>query len=86
MEYDNNHFIIASRAYSLQSPTCIRVNNLVDACEFNTYDIPVLSIRVASGKHNLQIWHFQVCVLCVYTHHSFSNEMALYKFGPLVRP
>jgi hypothetical protein len=55
MEYDNNHFIIASRAYSLQSPTCTRVNNLVDACVFNTYGIPVLSIRIASGKPNLQI-------------------------------
>jgi len=28
MEYDNNHIIIASRAYSLQSPTCTRGNNL----------------------------------------------------------
>jgi hypothetical protein len=55
MEYDNNHFIIASRAYSLQSPTCTRVNNLVNTCEFNTYGIQVLSIRIASGKHNLQI-------------------------------
>ena len=55
MEYDNNHFIIASRAYSLQSPTCTRVNNLVDICASNTYGIQVLTIRVASGKPNLQI-------------------------------
>ena len=27
-KYNNNHFIIASRAYFLQSPTCTRVNNL----------------------------------------------------------
>jgi hypothetical protein len=58
MEYDNNHFIIASRAYSLQSPTCTRVNNLVDTCLYNTYDILMLSIRVACGKTDLQIWHF----------------------------
>jgi len=47
MEYDNNHFIIASRAYSLQSPTCTRVNNLVDTCVYNTYGFHVLSVRVA---------------------------------------
>ena len=28
-KYNNNHFIIASRAYFQQSPTCTRVNNLV---------------------------------------------------------
>ena len=28
-KYNNNLFIIASRAYFLQSPTCTRVNNLV---------------------------------------------------------
>ena len=28
-KYNNNHFIIASRAYFQQSPTCSRVNNLV---------------------------------------------------------
>jgi hypothetical protein len=49
MEYDNNYFIIASRAYSLQSPTCTRVNNLVDTYVYNTYDIHVLSVRVACG-------------------------------------
>jgi hypothetical protein len=49
MEYDNNHFIIASRAYSLHSPTCIRVNNLVDTYVYNTYRIHVLSIHVACG-------------------------------------
>jgi len=65
MEYDNNHFIIASRAYSLQSPTCTRVNNLVDTCVYNTYGIHVLYVRVACGKPDLQIWHFQ---LCVYLH------------------
>ena len=27
--YNNNHFIIASRAYFQQSPTCTRVSNLV---------------------------------------------------------
>ena len=33
----NNNFIIASRAYFLQSPTCTRVNNLVHiAMWFNT--------------------------------------------------
>jgi hypothetical protein len=47
MEYDNNHFIIASRAYSLQSPTCTRVNNLVGTCVYNTYGFHVLSVRVA---------------------------------------
>ena len=55
MEYDNNHFIIASRVYSLQSPTCTRVNNLVNTCAFNTYGIPVLFIRVARGKPYLWV-------------------------------
>jgi hypothetical protein len=48
MEYDN-YFIITPRAYSLQSLTCTRVNNLVDTCVCNTYDIHVLSVRVACG-------------------------------------
>jgi hypothetical protein len=62
MEYDNNHFIIASRAYFLQSPSCTRVNNLVYTCVYNTDGIHVLSIRVACGKADLHIWNFQFCV------------------------
>jgi hypothetical protein len=58
MEYDSNHFIIASQAYSLQSPTCTRANNLVDTCVYNIYGIHVLSICAACGKADLQIWHF----------------------------
>ena len=34
-------FIIASRAYLLQTPTCTRVNNLVNANALYTYGIPV---------------------------------------------
>jgi hypothetical protein len=55
MEYDNNHFIISSRAYSLQSPTCTRVNNLVDTSVYNTYGIHMLSVCIACGKPDLQI-------------------------------
>jgi hypothetical protein len=62
MEYDNNHFIIASQAYSLQSLTRTRVNNLVYTCIYKTYGIHVLSVRVACCKPDLQIWHFQFCV------------------------
>ena len=54
-KYDNNNIIIASRAYFLQSPTCNRVNNLVNTCAFNTYGIPVLFIRVARGKPYLRV-------------------------------
>jgi hypothetical protein len=49
MEYVNNHFIIASRAYSLQSPTCTRVNNLADTYVYTTYDFYVLSVRITYG-------------------------------------
>jgi hypothetical protein len=62
MEYGNNHFIIASQTYSLQSSTCTRVNNIVDTSVCNTYGLHVLSIRVACGKPDLQIWHIQFCV------------------------
>jgi hypothetical protein len=55
MEYDNNQFIIASQAYFLQSPTCTRINNLVDTCVYRIYGIHVLSIRVACGKPDFQI-------------------------------
>ena len=50
MEYDNNHIIIASRAYYLQSPTCTRVNNLVNKLALNTNGIPVLLPCFACGK------------------------------------
>jgi hypothetical protein len=49
-KYGNNIIIIASRAYFLQSPTCTRVNNLVNTCAFNTYSIPVLFKRFVRGK------------------------------------
>jgi hypothetical protein len=54
-KYDNNNIIIASRAYFLQSPTCTRVNNLVNTCAFNTYGILVLYIRVTRGKPYLRV-------------------------------
>jgi hypothetical protein len=53
MEYDNNNFIITSRAYFLWYSTCTRINNLVDTCIYNTYGIQVLSIRIACGKPDL---------------------------------
>ena len=37
----NNSIFIASRAYLLQTPTCTRVNNLVNANALYTYGIPV---------------------------------------------
>ena len=54
-KYNNNNIIIASRAYFLQSPTCTRVNNLVNTCAFNTRGIPVLFICVARGKPYLRV-------------------------------
>ena len=54
-KYNNNNIIIASRAYFLQSPTCTRVNNLVNTCAYNTRGIPVLFIRVARGKPYLWV-------------------------------
>jgi hypothetical protein len=54
-KYDNKNIIIAPRAYFLQFPTCTRVNNLVFACAFNTYGIPVLFIYVAHGKPYLWV-------------------------------
>jgi hypothetical protein len=89
-KYDNNNNIIAYRAYFLQSPTCTRVNNLVNTCAFNTYGISVLLICVAHGKPYLRVWHFQVRlylhIFCVITHYSSWHEMASYKLGLLVRP
>jgi hypothetical protein len=89
-KYDNNNIIIASRAYFLQSPTCTRVNNLVNTCAFNTYGLPVLFTRVACGKPYLRVWHFQVRlylhIFCVITYYSSWHEMVLYKLGLLVRP
>jgi hypothetical protein len=54
-KYDNNNIIIASRAYFLQSPTCTRVNNLVNTYAFNTYGTPVLLISVARGEPYLRV-------------------------------
>jgi hypothetical protein len=89
-KYDNNNIIIVSRAYFLQSPTCTRVNNLVNTCAFNTYGISVLFIRVAHGKPYLRVWHFQVrlYLYILLRHHTLLilYEMASYKLGLLVRP
>jgi hypothetical protein len=87
-KYDNNNIII--EAYFLQSPTCTRVNNLVNTYVFNTYGIPVLFIRVARGKPYLRVWHFQVRVYLhiILRQHTLLilYEMASYKLGLLVRP
>jgi hypothetical protein len=89
-KYDNNNIIIASMAYFLQSPTCTRVNNLVNTYAFNTYGILVLFIRVARGKPYQRVWHFQVRVYLHILLRQYAllilYEMASYKLGLLVGP
>ena len=50
-----NHFIIASRAYSQQSPTCTRVNNLV-------YIFPIQHSRSLSADHVCSWKRFCPCL------------------------
>jgi hypothetical protein len=88
-KYDNKNIIIASRAYFVQSPTCTRVNNLVNTCAYNTYGIPVLFIRVARGKTFYGSDTFRsVCICISFAQHALLilYEMASYKLGLLVRP
>ena len=78
---NNNTFIIASRAYFQQSPTCTRVNNLVSVLALNTYGLPVslvlrMWIRLPHGSDTFK----SVCVfvyLCISTHRSFFNEVGI---------
>ena len=57
----NNNFIIASRAYFLQSPTCTRVNNLdLHSNDANTHGVLVLIMfclwkRLSQRVCNIQI-------------------------------
>jgi hypothetical protein len=65
-KYDNNNIIIASRAYFLQTPTCTRVNNLVNTCAFNTYGILVLFIRFTRGKLLYGADTFRSVCICIF--------------------
>ena len=65
-----NHFIIASRAYSQQSPACTRVNNLVYIFSIqtlmvsNTHGVSVL-IMFAHGRGFVRVLYYAVLyVLC----------------------
>ena len=60
-----NHFIIVSRAYSQQSPTCTRVNNLVYIfCRSTTHGVSVL-IMFARGRGSVCVLYYTVLyVLC----------------------
>ena len=59
-----NHFIIASRAYSQQSPTCTRVNNLVIFFSIQhswslTHEVSVL-IMFACGRGSVRALYYTV--------------------------
>ena len=64
-----NHFIIASRAYSQQSPTCTRVNNLVYIFSIRhpwslTHEVSVL-IMFPCGRGSICAPYYTVLyVLC----------------------
>ena len=69
-KYNNNLFIIASRAYFQQSPTCTRVNNLVHITMWLTlnefwFDHVMLVREVISQR----VWTFQNRVLYEYLCH-----------------
>ena len=73
LRYNNNYFIIASRAYLQQSPTCSRVNNLVYICKDITpwssgaYHVLLTGEVSVNGSDTLR----NVCILqfiCVFTH------------------
>ena len=59
-DINNNHFIIASRAYLLQSPTCTRVNNLVYICkDITPWPSGALSCFAHGRGFSQRIWHAQ---------------------------
>ena len=64
-----NHFIIASRAYSQQSPTCTRVNNLVyiflDPTPMESHSCSLSADHVCSWKRLCPCSVlYSSCVLC----------------------
>src|SRR3989337_1385175 len=60
-KYNNNHFIIASRAYFQQSPTCTRVNNLVlHGNESNTHRVLVLIMFFPWKRFSQRICNIQI--------------------------
>src|SRR3989337_1244169 len=91
-KYNNNHFIIASRAYFQQSPTCTRVNNLVlHGNESNTHRVLVLimfcswkrfSQRICNIQIRMYFTHIYVSILNVMTN---GVEAALDVLGLLVK-
>ena len=61
MKYDNNNFIIASRAYFQQSPTCTRVNNLVYIWyKSNTHGLLVLIMFCSWKSLSQRVRYIQI--------------------------
>src|SRR6266566_9953480 len=92
-KYNNNHFIIASRAYFQQSSTCTRVNNLaLHGYESNTHRVLVLIMfcpwkRFSQWICNIQIRvHFANVYVLLLDRIADGIEVSLYVSGPLVKP
>src|SRR3954470_22085374 len=80
--YNNNIFIIASRAYFQQSPTCTRVNNLVYIWQqSNTHGTKVLIMFCSWNRFNQRVCDIQIRMYFANLHISIcyiiSNYMKL---------
>src|SRR3989337_2562389 len=89
----NNNFIIASRAYFLQSPTCTRVNNLdLHSNESNTHGVLVLIMFCSWKRLSQRVCHIQIRVYFANFYVSildiFTNgvEASLDVFSLLMKP
>src|SRR6266536_1843415 len=86
----NTNFIIASRAYFLQSPTCTRVNNL-DYNDSNTHGVLVLIMFCSWKRLSQRVCDIQIRMyfanLYVPFRHLMSDgiEASLDVLGPLVK-
>src|SRR5215216_7391229 len=58
----NNNFIIASRAYFLQSPTCTRVSNLDYIVMILTHGVLVLIMFCLWKKLSQWVCNIQICM------------------------
>jgi hypothetical protein len=88
-KYDNNNIIIASRAYSLQSPTCTRVNNLVILTSLTPMAFRCYSYALHVVNFSTELTLSDPCVFAyLLRQHALRifYEMALYKLGLLMRP
>ena len=93
MKYDNNNFIIASRAYFQQSPTCTRVNNLVYIWyKSNTHGLLVLIMFCSWKNLSQRVCHIQIRMYFANLYVSFFDiltygvKASLDVLGILVRP